>query len=207
MPRRCSPKAETHFSQLKINTSYASSSWVARRNTHPKSINKEERMLTVWTAGGDRHYFQQQLWQNCAFVNFGCPLLYLFPPYQGTFESSMSETYSSHTSFGEIIIWKSLFRNDLLVIQLKILPVTARGLLLSAQKKEPPLMRHRRSNCFKFGFFVPEVSLCVTEEKSECSLFVVTDCVQSRYLLWQANLATQWPALFRMMISISLAWQ
>lgn len=58
-------------------------------------------MLTAWTAGRDRHYFQQQLWQNCTPAT---------PP--PPFESSVSEAdsltniFSAHTSFGGVLFRK-----------------------------------------------------------------------------------------------------
>lgn len=181
MPPRCSPEAGDTLFIAKNKHISRSPTLVLRRNTHPTSINKGERgtMLTVWTAGGDRHYFQRQLWQNCSFLSFGCPL----PSLPRNIWIIHDDCFKS---FGEVLFGSLFFflrRNDLLVIQLSIFPEDCWFQDWLRASVNVSLLQ-RLLQIWKF-------LSALWKKKSEFSLFVVTDCVQSWCLLWQTNLGIQ----------------
>lgn len=181
---------ETHFSLLKINTSHSPPSWFSRGNTHPKkNTNKGERnnAHTAWTAAGDCHYFRQQLWQNCTSVSFWAA------PYV-TFSSQSGNIWITREWFLFPQKEKCSFRNDLLVILLRDSSSNYRAIVVFLGPSLPwwwcesSQKCRSRSDCFEFGFFVREIHSLRLKRRTSAAFCCHRLCIQSRHLLWQANL-------------------
>lgn len=81
-----------------------------RTHTQGAKIRERRIMLTVWTAWGDCHYFQQQLWQNSSTSE----------------ADSLTNDFSSYTCYLEVFVWKLYIGDHFL----EILPVTTTMLLV-----------------------------------------------------------------------------